>query len=295
MWARTLQRVNSHPERSEIVPRTVSRSRRIAISVRDRRLILRSHSLLSINLERKLRNKIQQRPPPHLLCRRPPTIDKRVLRTRLPGRRNHPAAKRSSIQGPLWTQMLLAAIIGHQIPDERMPRPPPQPLAFALVVANFIPQLRIPKGRQTIRRNKLSFSRSEPLRISRPPIVPLVWHSPRLVNPRRKHPLHVSFRSCQRFSQIDHLPLSSRRSDQLPVPPHVLPRNPSRLPVPRPLQLHHQRSFILGLLVTFSRRIRKLPPRCLSGNLSRTLCKILRRLVTLSPTGPRHHQHTRRR
>src|SRR5580658_7024731 len=69
--------------------------------------------LLPINLPRELRNKIQQRPPPHLLRRRPPAIRKRVLPTRLPRRSNHPSTKRSSIQRPLRTQMLLAAIISH--------------------------------------------------------------------------------------------------------------------------------------------------------------------------------------
>src|ERR1039458_1437491 len=113
-----------------------------------------------------------------------------------------------------------------------MPRPPPQPLALALVVTHFISQLRIAQRGQRIRRNKLPLPRRKTLRISRPSIVPLVRHAAHLVNPRRKHSLHVSFRSNQRLSQINHLPLLSSRSDPRPVPAHIISRDPSRFPVP---------------------------------------------------------------
>src|SRR5580692_8049899 len=87
-----------------------------------------------------------------------------------------------------------------------MPRPSPQPAALALVIAHLISQLRIAKGRQAVRRNKLPLPRRKPFRIPSPSIVPLVRHPARLVNPRRKHPLQVSFRGNQRLSQINHFP-----------------------------------------------------------------------------------------
>src|SRR5580658_123762 len=144
-----------------------------------------------------------------------------------------------------------------------MSRPPPQSLALALVVAHFISQFRIAQSRQRIRRDKLSFSRRKSLRIPCPPIVPLVRHSARLVDPRRKHSLDVCLRSSQRLPQINLFPLLSSRGNQRPVPAHILARDPPRLPVPRLLQPR-------------SRRIRKLFPRALSRVLRRGLRRLLR-------------------
>src|SRR5580658_11361567 len=167
-----------------------------------------------------------------------------------------------------------------------MPRPSPQPAALALVIAHLISQLRIAKGRQAVRRNKLPLPRRKPFRIPSPSIVPLVRHPARLVNPRRKHPLQVSFRGNQRLSQINHFPLLSSRSDQRPVSAHILPRDPSRLPVARPQQLplslvlhkFHRISILLFFLALI-RRIRKL------------LSLSLPRLTTLRPAAPRRHHH----
>ncbi len=182
-----------------------------------------------------------------------------------------------------------------------MPRPPPQPLALALVVANFISQLRIAQRRQAIRCNKLPLPRCEPLRISSPSIVPLVRHAARLVNPSGKHSFHVSLWSYQRLSQINYFPLLSSRSDPRPVSAHILSRDPSRLPVPRPQQLplrlvlhkFHRISTLIFFLtlsrfLTLPRRIRKLFPL----RLSRVLRRILRRLSPLRPPSSHHHQHT---
>jgi len=165
-----------------------------------------------------------------------------------------------------------------------MARPPPQPLALALVISHFISQLRITQRRQAVRRNELSFPRREPLRIPSPAIVPLVRHPAHLVKPRRKHSLHVSLRSRQCLSQINHLPLLSSRSDERPVPAHILSRDPSRLPVPRPQQLPlslvpHKLHRVPALrFLILPRRIRKL----FRWRLSRLLCRIifLRRSAT---------------
>ncbi len=220
------------------------------------------------------------------------------MRTRFPSSRNHPSPKRSSIQRPLRPQMLLAPVISHQIPDKRMLRPRPKPAAFALVIAHFISQLRIAKSRQTIRRNKLAFPRRKPLPIPSPPSLPLVRRPPCLVDRSRKHPLHISFRSKKRLPQINHFPLFSRRSNQRPVPAHILSRDPSRLPVPRPQQLplsfapHKLRRIsTLLFLLAGSRRFRKLSPRRLSGTRSRTLHRRLRRLTPLRPSSAYRHQH----
>ena len=177
-----------------------------------------------------------------------------------------------------------------------MLRPRPEPSALALVITYFISQLRIPQSRQRVRRNKLSFSRSKSLRIPSPSIVPLVRHTTRLVKPRRKHPLHVSFRSNQRLAQINHFPLSPSQSNQRPVPAHIFSCNPPRLPVPRPLQprLYRISTLLLTLitLIILLRRIRKLFPRC----LSRILPRIRRWLALLRPSQSdrhrtRHQQH----
>src|SRR5580700_1612756 len=164
-----------------------------------------------------------------------------------------------------------------------MSRPPPQSLALALVVAHFISQFRIAQSRQRIRRDKLSFSRRKSLRIPCPPIVPLVRHSARLVDPRRKHSLDVCLRSSQRLPQINLFPLLSSRGNQRPVPAHILARDPPRLPVPRLLQprrrripSHDDRIWTLLFLLTLSRRIRKLLPRALSRVLRRGLRRLLR-------------------
>src|SRR5579863_6342896 len=158
-----------------------------------------------------------------------------------------------------------AAIVGQKVTNDGMPRPRPQPVALALVVTHFISQFRIPQSRQSIRRDKLPLPRRKSLRIPSPPIVPLRRCPPHLINSRAKHPLHVSFRSNQRLPQINHLPPLSTRSDQRPVPAHILPCNPSRLPVPRPQQLvlclvthKFHRIPVLLLLLTNLRRIRKL-------------------------------------
>src|ERR1700683_5470473 len=71
------------------------------------------HSLLPINLPRKLREEIQQRSPSHLLQRSLSSFCKHAMRSRFPRRRQHPSAKRSPIQSPLRPQMLLAAIVSN--------------------------------------------------------------------------------------------------------------------------------------------------------------------------------------
>ena len=187
-----------------------------------------------------------------------------------------------------------------------MPRPRPQPAALALVIADFVSQLRIPQSRQRIRRKELSLPRRVPLRIPSPSIVPLRGRSARLAQPRRKHPLHVSFRSSQRLPQVNDFPLLPRRTYQRPVPPHILSRNPPRLPIPRPPQprrsrvpghprcLLHRISALLFLL-TLPRRIRKLLPRSLPRILRRIRRRTLPRLTPLRPPQSRrhrtHHQH----
>src|ERR1700691_5282060 len=164
-----------------------------------------------------------------------------------------------------------------------MPRPPPQPLALALVVAHFISQFRIAQCRQRIRRDKLSFPRRKSLRIPCPPVVPLVRHSARLVDRRRKHSLDVRLRSSQRLPQINLFSLFSSRGNQRPVPAHILTGDPPRLPVPRLLEArrshvpsHDDRICTLLFLLTLSRRIRKLFPRALSRVLRRGLRRLLR-------------------
>src|SRR5580658_253107 len=114
-----------------------------------------------------------------------------------------------------------------------MPRPPPKPLAFALVIAHFISQLRIAERSQRIRRNKLSLPRRESLRIPCPSVVPLVRDATRLVNSRCKHPLHISFGRGQCLPQIDISPFLRCQRNQLPVLAHINSSNPSRLPIPR--------------------------------------------------------------
>jgi hypothetical protein len=267
------------------------------------------HSLLPVNLSRKLNEKIQQRSPPHLPRHSPPTLRKRVPRMRLPSRRNHPPAKRPSIQSQLRTPMLLTPVISHQIPDKRMPRPRPQPAALALVIAHFISQFRIPQSRQRVRRNKLSFPRRKPFRVSSPPIVPLRRRSAKLVIPRRKHSLHIGLRSRQRLPQIDLFPLLPRRTNQCPLPPHILSRYPSRLPIPRPPQPRrscvprHPGSFLhristLLFFPTLSRRIRKLFPRRLLLILTSLALTslalrglVLRGLLGLILRPPQSHRH----
>ena len=59
--------------------------------------------------------------------------------------------------------MLLAPVVSQKIPQNRMPRPRPKSAALALVVTNFISQLRIRPSRQRIRRNKLSLARRKAL------------------------------------------------------------------------------------------------------------------------------------
>src|ERR1700683_5452276 len=161
-----------------------------------------------------------------------------------------------------------------------MPRPRPQSLALALVITNFVSQLRVPQSRHRVRRNKLSFPRSKPLPIPSEPTAPLPRSSARLVNQRPKHPLHISFRSSQRLLQINFFPLFSRQRNQLPIRTHINSRNPPRLPIPRLNQassshvlrrfggllrlighsLHRIRSLVFLFLLS-PRSIRKLLPR----------------------------------
>jgi hypothetical protein len=54
--------------------------------------------------------------------------------------------------------MRFTPIVSHQVPQKRMPRPRPQPIAFALVVAHFVSQLRIAQRRQRIGGNELPFA-----------------------------------------------------------------------------------------------------------------------------------------
>src|ERR1700683_1300539 len=190
-----------------------------------------------------------------------------------------------------------------------MPRPRPQSLALALVITNFVSQLRVPQSRHRVRRNKLSFPRSKPLPIPSEPTAPLPRSSARLVNQRPKHPLHVSFRSSQRLLQINFFPLLSRQRNQLPIRTHINSRNPPRFPIARLLQPRRSRIFrsfcgLLGLvrdrlhriralvfLLLFSARsIRKLLPR-LSRTLRRILPRTLPRLIPLRPATAHHGQY----
>src|SRR5271155_359517 len=189
-----------------------------------------------------------------------------------------------------------------------MPRPPPQPLAFALVVAHFISQLRIAQRSQRIRRNKLPFPRREPLRIPCPSIVPLVRDAARLVDSRREHSLHISFGRRQSLPQVNLSPLRRRQRNQLPVLAHVNSSNPSRFPIPRFQQpsrsrilchvhglLHRIRILIL---LSLSRRIwsflRRRLTRCTRLRRLRLALfgLLLARLVALRPhpAPPRYHQ-----
>src|ERR1700691_5739952 len=235
------------------------------------------HSLLPINLSRKFREEIQQRSPSHLLGCGLCTFGKHIVRTRLPGRRKHSSTKRSPVQSPLRPQMLFTAIIGHQIPDERMPRPRPQSLALALVITNFISQLRIAQGRQRVRRNKLPFPRRKPLSIPSPSPAPLPRSPARLIQQRSKHSFHVSSRRSQRLLQINFLPLLRRQRYQLPIRTYINSRNPPRLPIPRFNQ--PSRSRILG---RFSRLLRRVRTR-LHGIRSRLFFFLSRRSRNVLP------------
>src|ERR1700734_1081713 len=165
-----------------------------------------------------------------------------------------------------------------------MPRPLPQPPALALIVADFISQLRIAQRRQTVRRNKLSLTRRKSLSIPSNATLPLIRRFPRLVDRRRKRPLQISLRSRQRLPQVNLFSLLSRKSNPLPVPSYIFSSDPSRFPIPRLYQsgrsrvfsfvshrLHRIRIRILIFLLTLIRRIRKF--------FSRRLPRCLRRII----------------
>src|SRR5271170_745547 len=253
------------------------------------------HSLLPINLLRKLRHKIKQRSIPHLPQHSKRSIAQRILRSRLPHRRQRSSAKCSSIQRPLRVQMLLAPVVRQQISYERMPRPPQQTFALASVIADFVSQLRIAQCRQRIRRNKLALPRRPPLPKSANPALPLPWCSRRLINQSAEHPLPVSLRSSERLLQINFFSLLTRERHQLPVLPHINSRDARRLPVPslnqprcsRVLRFsgHRlQRIRTVLFLLAFVGRIRQLFPLCLTGCLRRVaLLLTLPRHAVLSP------------
>jgi len=189
-----------------------------------------------------------------------------------------------------------------------MPRPRPQSIALAPVVPNLISQLRVAQSRQRIRRNKLSFPRRPPFTKSSNPTLPLPRRPACLIKQRPEHALHISLRSSQRLFQIDILPLLRRQCEQLPVLPHINSGDPRRLPIPSLKQpsrshvLRHAHSLlrpVLDLLhriralifLAFSRRVRRLFPRCLSRILRRILSRILWRLAALRPRRSRAHHH----
>src|SRR5580704_4589166 len=195
-----------------------------------------------------------------------------------------------------------------------MPRPQPHTIALALVVANFVSQLRIPQRRQRIRGNELPFARCEALRIPTPAVIPLPRRSARLIDSRREHSLHVCRGSSQRLPQVIFRALAAGQRDQLPVPGNVDSRDPPRLPIPSLQQslpggvlghycglfglVLHLLHWICALIgfgfsrLYFCRRIRRfvllwilflLGPWCLSG--------LVRRSILLSLTSHDSAQH----
>ena len=122
-----------------------------------------------------------------------------------------------------------------------MLRPRPHALALALIITDFVSQLRVAQCRQRVRRNKLAFARREALRIPSPSVVPLRRSAAGLVDPSREHALHVSARSRQRLPQINFFALFGRGSDQRVVLPDIYARNPGRFPVASAHQLPRSR------------------------------------------------------
>ena len=114
-----------------------------------------------------------------------------------------------------------------------MPHPELESRALALVITNFISQLRIPQSRQGIGSKKLPLARSKALSVSGPAIIPLIRHAARLIDPRGKHPLHVIFRAGERLSQVILQALIAGQRHQFAVFPHINSGDPTRLPIAR--------------------------------------------------------------
>ncbi len=157
-----------------------------------------------------------------------------------------------------------------------MPRPRPRSRALALVITNFIPQLRIRQRCDRIGRNKLTLARSEALPIPSHPPLP-GRHPARLINERPKRPLGVSLRRGQCLVQVIVLALLPAHRHQLAIPPNIDPRHPSRLPIPRFQQA--TLGYVFGHVYSFLRFILHLLRRIRTILLTRV--RSVRKLLLL--------------
>jgi hypothetical protein len=105
----------------------------------------------------------------------PVALGKQISIAGFPSARHDSGTKGSRIKRDLWSQLLFCAVIGDEIPDDGMTRPPPEAGTPATVVARFKSEKSIPEGGKRVLDYKLALTRGNTADIT-----------PKTCSPRRR-------------------------------------------------------------------------------------------------------------
>jgi len=98
--------------------------------------------------------------------RTPVALGKQISIAGFPSARHDSGTKGSRIKRDLWSQLLFCAVIGDEITDDSMTRPPPETETPATVVTRFKSEKSIPEGGKRVLDYKLALTGGNPADIT---------------------------------------------------------------------------------------------------------------------------------